>query len=253
MDESPDDLVAVWLGALGGATWWEVDADEPVHAASLMKVPVATAAQRRHERGELDLDGQVPVHPDFDSIVAGERFELSEDGDQDPTTWAEIGSEQTLRELRRRSLVHSGNLATNLVLERVGIAEVGAVLADAGGSDRTVLPRGISDQPATEAGLLNVVTARDLARLLAHTPEPVEQVMRGQTYRNAIPAGLPAGTLVANKTGWVDGITHDMAIVRPDGATPFALVVLTRLADVSHEEANQRIAVIATEAWDRRP
>ena len=112
------DVVGVWLGGLDGTTWWEQDADEPVLAASLMKVPVAMAALA------LDLDRAVAVHPDFDSVVAGERFELDEDGDQDPDTWAEVGGEQTLRELRRRSIVFSGNLATNLVMEQTGVAAV---------------------------------------------------------------------------------------------------------------------------------
>ena len=67
------DVVGVWLGSLDGTTWWEQDADEPVLAASLMKVPVAMAALA------LDLDAQVCVHPDFDSVVAGERFELDEE------------------------------------------------------------------------------------------------------------------------------------------------------------------------------
>ena len=62
------DVVGVWLGGLDGTTWWEQDADEPVLAASLMKVPVAMAA------AALDLDREVTVHPDFDSVVAGERF-----------------------------------------------------------------------------------------------------------------------------------------------------------------------------------
>jgi hypothetical protein len=107
-----DDVVGVWLGGLDGTTWWEQDADEPVLAASLMKVPVAMAAQA------LDLERRVHVHPDFDSVVAGERFELDQAGDQDPDTWAEVGSTQTLRELRRRSIVFSGNLAANLVMEQ---------------------------------------------------------------------------------------------------------------------------------------
>jgi beta-lactamase class A len=111
------DLIAVWLGSLDGTTWWEQDADEPVLAASLMKVPVAMAAEA------LDLDRPVPVHPDFDSVVPGATFELDEAYDQDPDTWAEVGGEQELRELRRRSIVLSGNLATNLVMEQTGVAD----------------------------------------------------------------------------------------------------------------------------------
>ena len=232
------DVVAVWLGGLDGTTWWEQDADEPVLAASLMKVPVAMAAMT------LDLDREVLVHPDFDSVVEGDRFELDEAGDQDPDTWAEVGSRQTLRELRRRSIVFSGNLATNLVMEQTGVAAVTAVMPQ--------VRRMISDLPATDAGIVNAASAREWGVLLGSLPEEVEDVMRGQTYRDGIPAGLPGGTPIANKTGWIDDHTHDLAIVRPEGGAPFALVVLTRLAGVPTEEGNARIADVAREAWGRR-
>lgn len=252
------DLVALWLGSLDGTTWWEQDADATVYSASLMKLPVATAAQRRHERGELGdlgLDAEVLVHDDFDSVAAGERYVLDRDDDQDDATWSDRGGRTTLRELRRRALVMSGNLATNLLLEAVGIDEVTAVLAEAGCSERTQVVRGIGDRPAQRAGISNVVTARDLGRLLAHTPPEVEEVLLGQRYRDAIPAGLPAGTMIANKTGWIDDHTHDMAVVRPtaaQGGEPFALVVLTRLAGTSYDEGNARIAGLAAQAWERR-
>ncbi len=244
-------LVAVWQGGLDGTTWWEQDADEPAYAASLMKVPLATAAEHRHTRGEVDLDAPVPVHADFDSQVAGQRFVLDQDDDQDDVTWAAVGGTETLRELRRRAIVCSSNIATNLLLEHVGVAEVTAVLTDAGCSPRTTVTRGIGDADAREAGVSNEVTARDLGRLLRHTPAAGEDLMLEQRYRDAIPAGLPAGTRVANKTGWVDGITHDVAIVRPAVGEPFAFVVLTR-TDQTHEVAEAVIAGLATEAWERR-
>jgi beta-lactamase class A len=236
------DVVAVWLGSLKGTTWWEQDADEPLLAASLMKVPVAMAAEA------LDLDRSVPVHPDFDSVVMGATFELDEGYDQDPDTWAEAGGEQELRELRRRSIVHSSNLATNLVMEQTGVSACTAVMSQ--------VVRMIGDQPATDAGIVNEASARQWGELLGRVAvsyEAVEDVMRGQTYRDGIPAGLPAGTRIANKTGWIDDHTHDMAIVRPDDGQPFALVVLTRLAGVPTDEGNARIAEVAREAWERRP
>ena len=235
------DVVAIWLGGLDGTTWWEQDADEPVLAASLMKVAVAVAAE------SLDLDRSVPVHPDFDSVVPGATFELDEAGDQDPDTWAEVGGEQELRELRRRSIVHSGNLATNLVIEQTGVAACTAVMPQ--------VVRMIGDQPATDAGIVNQASARQWGELLtrvATTVDEVEDVMRGQTYRDGIPQGLPAGTPIANKTGWIDDHTHDMAIVRPADGEPFALVVLTRLTGASTDEGNARIAEVAREAWGRR-
>jgi beta-lactamase class A len=233
------DTVAIWLGGLDGSTWWEQDADEPVYAASLVKIPIAVAAER------LDLDVRVRVHADFDSAVPGSRFVLREEDDQDPATWAELGGTQTLRELRRRAVVHSGNLAADLVLE--------AVLDAAGPAAVPDVRRAIGDQPAADAGITNLVTARGLGVLLGRLGPEVEDVMLGQTHRDAIPAGLPDGVRVANKTGWVDDHAHDMAVVRPEGEEPFALVVLTRLAGVPVEEGRRRIAEVAREAWGRRP
>ena len=97
----------------------------------------------------------------------------------------------------------SGNLATNLVLESVGLAEVAAVLSEAGCSERTQVVRGIEDYAARDAGTDNLVTADDLARLMVALAEgrlagpaataACERTLLAQTYRDGIPAGLPAG------------------------------------------------------------
>ena len=242
-----EELVAVWLGGVDGSTWCEQDADHPANAASLMKLPLAIAAEA------IDLERRVVVHADFDSASgpgAG-RFTIQRDDDHDDATGDAQGGTETLRELRRRAIVDSSNIAANLLLEAVGIPAVQQVLRDAGVSAVTTITRGIGDLAAREAGLANEVTARDLGRLLAHTPPAVEELMLTQRYRDGIPAGLPTGTHVANKTGWVDGITHDVAIVRPADATPFVLAVLTRTDD-DHETAEKRVAAIAAEAWERR-
>ena len=229
------------------------------YAASTMKLPVLVAAQRLAERGALDLEQPVWVHDDFDSIVPGQRFTMDPGEDSDPQTWAAVGDVVPLRELVERMVTVSGNLATDLVLECVGPAEVATVLDLAGCSARTSLPRGIEDYPARDAGLDNLVTAEDLARVMVALAEgrlagsgasaECERILRAQTYRDGIPAGLPDGLVVGNKTGWIDGVNHDVALVRSTGSPPVALAVLVS-APGTPEQREAGIAAITAAAWD---
>ena len=250
--------VSVWLGSPHGRAAYTRD-DEAVHyAASTMKLPLLVAAYRLAERGRLDLDTEVVVHNSFRSAYDGSVFSLRQEDDQDDDTWARIGQTAVLRTLARHAVVRSGNLATNLLLERVGPGEVASVLADAGCSPRTTLPRGIEDSAAREAGLDNLVTAADLARVLgavaerrlagAETCSEIERVLAAQEHRDQVPAGLPEGTYVANKSGWVDGVAHDVALVRPTERPPYVLAVCTT-ADAPEAVLYGLAAEISAAAW----
>lgn len=259
--EADPGTVSVWAGDLDGEPWFTRHEDVPHYAASTMKLPLLVAACRRHLRGEIDLDQPIPVHNSFASAVDGSRFSLDQEDDQDDDTWVLLGGQAPTRWLVRHAIVRSGNLATNLVLEQVGVQEVSAVLADAGCSARTSLPRGIGDALAREAGLDNTVTAADLGRIMVgiagHTLAPprscghIEAVLAAQEHREMIPAGLPEGTYVANKTGWVDGVTHDVALVRPQQALPYALAVCTTV-DVPEGTAHELVAGISRAVWQER-
>jgi beta-lactamase class A len=203
--------VSVWLGTPDGEPLVAHEDLHPHYAASTMKLPLLVAAYRRHERGEIDLDAQVSVHNELRSAFDGSVFALEQADDQDDETWDRLGTTVSLRVLARHAIVRSGNLATDLLLEHVGTDEVAAVLRDAGCSPATTLPRGIGDAAARSAGLDNLVTASDLARVLggvavrrlagADTCAEMEQVLAGQEHRDQIPAGLPPGTYVVGSTG----------------------------------------------------
>lgn len=250
--------VSVWLGGLDARPWWTRHEDDPHLAASTMKLPVAVAALRAHAAGTLDLDERVAVHDDFASVVAGRRFTMTAGYDQDPRTWSALGGTARLRDLVHQMLAVSGNLAANLVLERVGAPAVAGVLADAGCSARTSVVRGIEDGPGAAAGIQNVVTARDLGLVLsgaidgrlldAGSAAALEGDLLTQQHRGGIPAGLPSGVSVASKSGWIDGVTHDAALVRPDDHPAFVLVVLTRHG-APEREGNQLVARVAAQAW----
>jgi len=254
-----DGTVSVWLGDLDSGVHVALAADVPHYAASTMKLPLLVAAYRRHEDGTIDLDRSVDVHNRFASAADGSSYSLDQGDDQDDETWERIGSQCSLRVLAEHATVRSGNLATNLLLEHVGTGAVADVLADAGCSRTTVVRRGIENSAAREAGLDNLVTAADLgivmravaARSLASTAtcEQIETVLSRQEHRDGVPAGLPPRTYVANKTGWVDGITHDVALVRPDRTPAYVLVVLTTL-EVAETVATRLIADISAVVWE---
>jgi beta-lactamase class A len=52
------------------------------------------------------------------------------------------------------------------------------------------------------------------------------EVLKRQRFNDAIPAGLPPGTVAAHKTGGITRVQHDAAVVY--GPRPYVLVVLTR-------------------------
>jgi beta-lactamase class A len=142
-----------------------------------------------------------------------------------------------VRELVRLMVTESSNLATNILIERVGAARVRELCRRLGARDMRVL-RGVEDGKAYERGLNNTTTARDLLVLLRAVAErravsrrasrEVEDVLAAQKFRQGIPAGLPAGLRVAHKTGSITKIEHDAGIVYPPGRRPYVLVVLVR-------------------------
>ena len=56
----------------------------------------------------------------------------------------------------------------------------------------------------------------------------MREILSRQEFNQEIPAGLPPGTKVAHKTGWITGVLHDAAIVYVPKRRPYILVVLTR-------------------------
>ena len=248
------DLVGIWLGGLDGTTWWEQDADEPAYAASLMKLPIAIAAERRHQRGELDLDAEV-AGPRRLRLGARRALATCSTATTTRTTRPGTASARTrpCASCAAARSCASGNLATNLLLEHVGLPEVPPCSPTPASATARRITRGIGDLPARDAGLSNVVTARDLGRLLlAHAARGRGGACAARPTATASrPACPPAPPSPTRPAGSTASPTTWRSCARPT-ATPFVLVVLTRLAGVSYDDANERIAALAAEAWERR-
>jgi beta-lactamase class A len=208
-----------------------------LHAASTMKVPALLELYRRAGAGELRLDDELRVVNRFRSIADTSHYSLSPDDDSELTLYDRIGTGVTLSELARLMTVRSSNLATNILIEMLGAETIRKTTEGVGGAGMHVL-RGVEDDAAYRAGLNNTTTALGFAHVLAAIARcdilPATEcaalidVLAGQEFTEMIPAGLPAGTRVAHKTGWITGIQHDGGIVYPVSSPPFVLVVLSR-------------------------
>ncbi|MEV1329997.1 serine hydrolase [Micromonospora costi] len=265
--------VSAYVGRPGAAPAWTRQPDATHYAASTMKVAVLVALHRAAEAGTLDLDAPVPVANAFDSAQPGApRFTCARHYDNDDEVWARVGGTAPLRWLARRMIVRSSNLATNLLIGHVGLPAVADVWALAG-ARHSVTGRGIEDFAARDAGITNLVTAADLAALLgavatgATRPGPLASpaacaamldVLAGQEHREDLAAGLPPGTRIAHKNGWVRGVRHGAGVVFPDDAPPYTVVVCTTAdegdgaTDDADEDACRLIADISARVWAAR-
>lgn len=77
---------------------------------------------------------------------------------------------------------------------------------------------------------------------------PVEAMLARQRHRNQIPAGLPAGLPIANKSGWIPGVSHDVCLVRPLDRAPFVLAICTT-TELHEEPAAALVASLARDVW----
>jgi beta-lactamase class A len=228
------------------------------HAASTMKVPVLIELARRIDAGDFHWNDSLTVVNRFHSIVDGSEYSLSLDDDSDSTLYAIPGRRIPIRTLARLMIVRSSNLATNMLVDLLGADRVNAT-AHALGADSIQVLRGVEDQKAYDQGLNNTTTAWDLAVLLAAlqsgraaSPASTEMalgMLKAQEFNEGIPAGLPPGTPVAHKTGWLTSVSHDAAIIYPPGRPPYVLVVLTR-GYQPDTDALKLMADLSRMAWE---
>ena len=237
--------VGIALRTLDGETEWYRRADEAFHAASTMKLPVLIELYRQAAVGKLSLDEPMLVRNEFHSIVDGSVYALDVNVDSEGELYKALGQTRTLEQLCEAMITVSSNLAANLLIERLGIENIRATTQALQAGGMHVL-RGVEDGKAYDKGLNNTTTARSLLVLLeaiaqgravddASSREMAEMLKR-QKWNEAIPAGLPPGTVVAHKTGEITKIHHDAAIVY--APRPFVLVILVRgIADSKQSAA----------------
>ena len=220
--------VSIYYRPLDGGCALLYNENEPLIAASVIKIPIMVEAFRQFEEGILSPD-DVHVLRDAEKMPScGALNRMHE------------GLEVTLRDLVELMIVLSDNTATNILIDLLGKDNVNATLQSVGIAN-SVLRRKLFDREGHLAGIENTVTARDMGLLLekmyrgelvseAASREMLE-ILRNQKLNGKMPFYLkPQGIASAHKTGEDDGITHDVGIVF--ARRPFVLCMLSNKTNV---------------------
>jgi beta-lactamase class A len=248
-DESKARAIGTALHDLQSGLRFSLQGDRWFHAASTIKVAVLLALFRAADERRLRMDDSLHVRNRFFSAADGSLFHLNRDSDAMPELYQAIGRTAKISALAEGMISASSNLATNLLLDFLGVEYARHVLRD-GQVDGVELRRGVEDHAAFEKGINNEATADGLLTLLSAvrgdflTSESKEQAIRillQQRFNSMIPAGLPAHATVAHKTGEISTACHDVGIVYLPEREPYIAVILTEF----DSEADGRREVVA--------
>ncbi|MDJ1506937.1 serine hydrolase [Xanthocytophaga agilis] len=207
------------------------------HAASTMKTPVMIEVFDQVKVGKFKLSDSILVKNEFKSIVDGSPYKMDISDDSAEEMYKKIGQWMTIRQLVYEMITVSSNMATNLLIDKVGASNVMNTMQEIGAKDMRIL-RGVEDQKAFDKGWNNTVTAYDLAIIFEKiargqvvdrkSSEEMVQILKEQKFNDIIPLYLPKEVKIAHKTGFITSVRHDSAIIYlPDGRR-YVLILLSK-------------------------
>lgn len=231
-----------------------INAHEYFHAASTMKTPVMLEIFNQEKQGKFKISDSIIVQNEFESIVDKSKYSLSINDDSDDILYRKIGQKMTIHDLTYEMMTKSSNLATNILIDKVGAKDVMKLLRSLNIKENIVL-RGVEDQKAFEAGLNNKTTPFGLMQIFEHialtqsSNSLMMEILFEQKFNEIIPAHLPKTVKVAHKTGSITGVQHDSGIVfLPDGRK-YVLILLSKNLK-NADDGVKTLAVISKLIYD---
>ncbi len=229
--------VGVFARKLGPGTPIAYNADVVFPAASTIKVLILVTLYQVAEKTPGLLDQTVTLQSS--DFVGG----------SDVLQNANPGDHYKISTLANAMIDQSDNTASNALITLLGFDRIN-LTAKRAGLTRTQLKRHFLDYTAIVHHSNNLTTAHDMGTLMYEiergsreaiytVASPAScramiEILLKQEDRDKIARGIPKGTPLANKTGEIDGVRNDVAIVDPFGENPYVLAVYTKdLADFS--------------------
>lgn len=237
-----------------------IRADRPFPAASTMKVGVLLSLYHRAQTGRTRLNRAVDVRNQFKSHVDGSAYEVPAELSEKCvcSTYKSRRRWLPLRVVATDMIQSSSNLATNALIRQIGPSQISKDLQRLGIRGIHIV-RGLYDLKAFDRDIHNTLTA-DAAMRAFHVlrrPEFFTWQYRGEMlrilgmtmHRDKLPALLPGGVFVAQKSGYTDGVSHDAGLIYAQPNRPYAIAILTE-GHKDKYQLEERIAIASRLVYD---
>jgi beta-lactamase class A len=248
-----------------------INGDMSFPMASTFKLPVLVELFFQAKEGRFSLDDEIRVQPSDQHLGSGLIAKM-----------AAPGITLSLRNMAHLMMLISDNSAADILLEKVGAANVNARLKSLGiagisvnrscqkliadflslrASARTpdeiraaVIKFGENPEDRAAPAAMNALLEKIFKKEIideASCDAIIEIMLKCETGEKRIRSGLPQDTLLAHKTGTIAGTVNDCGVIfLPDGAGRVALTVLTKDFTGDTADVEEIIARIARFAYD---
>lgn len=192
----------------------KLNENKTFQSASIIKIPIMVEALRQVEEGKYSLDQMIEIS-DRDKVAFSIITELNV-------------LEYSILDLITLMIIISDNTATNILIDLLGYDSINNLIESLNLS-HTKLSRKMMDFQAIERARKNTTSPIDMAKILEklyrgeilskENSKLAIDIMKRQLHRDAIGRYLPEDIIIANKTGSLDGLNHDIGIVYSEKAT----------------------------------
>ncbi|MFP3719109.1 serine hydrolase [Niallia circulans] len=210
-------------------------------SASLIKLPVMVESFMQSSGGTLALEDLVEVRS------------LLRTGGAGIVQYMSPQSRLSIRDLLTLMMIVSDNMATNYLIERLGMDNVNRRCQQLGMSS-TVLQRKMMDREARKRKIENYTSPHDILRCLKAIYNDRNQSGKKILYHQQLLDKLPyyrgenSGIRIANKTGELDKVEHDCAIIEHEDEIIFIAILTDQLT--ANQKGKELIQLIGASIFE---
>jgi beta-lactamase class A len=201
--------VSMKVENLKGKVFYDKDSEKKVPSASTIKIPIMMVLMEDVKANLLDL-AEIHTLKSTEKVEGGSVYTLPDD------------SKLTLLQLMEAMIISSDNSATNIFIKRLGKEKINEKIRN-WGFEKTILNRIMLDFEAAKQGRENLITCAEVNQMLrmieqkrVATPTLCREmigILKRNDDRTTIPRNIPKEVEIAHKTGGLDWVRGDAAIV----------------------------------------